>query len=72
VRTLTTLRDGILTITLRRASTGTTLSLAEPEDDVLVAPRTHSLTYTVCGSRTLRLTVISPVAGEITATISAP
>ena len=72
VRTLTTPRDGVLTIGLKRAPAGTTLSLSEPDAGVLVPARPGSLTYTVCGSRTLRLTVTSPVAGEFTAAISTP
>ena len=72
VKTFATPNDGVLTITLKRAPAGTTISLAEPEGDVLVPARPGSLSYTVCGSRTLRLTVNSPNAGELTAAISTP
>jgi hypothetical protein len=72
VRTLATPDDGVLTVALKHAPAGTTLSLSEPEAGVLVAARPGSLSYTVCGSRTLRLTVSSPNAGQIAATISTP
>ena len=72
VRTLATPDDGVLTIALRRAPAGTTLALSEPEGEILVPAQPGSLSYTVCGSRTLRLTVTSPVAGQLTAAISTP
>jgi hypothetical protein len=67
VRTLATPSDGVLTVALRHAPAGTTLSLGQPDGVMLVTARPGSLSYTVCGSRTLRLIVSSLTAGELTA-----
>ena len=72
VRTLATPNDGVLTIALKRAPAGTTLALSEPEGEILVPAQPGSLSYTVCGSRRPRLTVTSPVAGQLAAAISTP
>ena len=72
VKTIATPDDGVLTVTLKQAPAGTTLSLTDPESGAVVAVRPRALSFTVCGSRTMRLTVSSRNAGQIAATISTP
>ncbi len=70
-RTIATPLDGVLTGRLDRAPAGTTVSLSDPNGAVLAAPG-KGISYTVCGQRSLVLTVRTTKPGAFSFTISTP
>ncbi len=70
-RTIATPLDGVVTVTLDRAPAGTTVTLSDESGAILIAPPNGS-TYTVCGQRSLLLTVRATKPGAFSATIATP
>jgi hypothetical protein len=71
-RKLTTPHDGVLAVSLDGAPAGATIALADASGRLLVAGAGGSLRYTLCGQRSVTLTVTAPAPGSLSATISLP
>ena len=71
-RTLTTPRDGVLAVSLDRAPAGATIALTDASGRLLDADANGVLRYTLCGQRSVTLTVTAPLPGSLSATISLP
>jgi hypothetical protein len=71
-RTLETPRDGTFVVSLGQAPAGATISVGDGAGHVLATGTDGSAQATICGQRTVTLTVTAPSAGPLTATLGTP
>jgi hypothetical protein len=65
--------DGVLQATIQTAPAGSSLSVLDSSGATVIGPAgVQNATFTVCGQRSVKLSLHSPTPGSFRVTVSAP